>query len=76
MADYLCFEGDNGSFFLYQAHPIFISEVRSILRRIDSLMDALAKRRAIPSSSYHLRCEEIFKLHYLGDSSQDPIEGW
>ena len=56
--------------FLFSAHPTFISEVRSILRRIDSLLDALAERRAIPGSSYHLRCEEIFKLHYLGDSVQ------
>ena len=70
-------EGGNGkfSFVSFSAHPTFISEVRSILRRIDSLLDALAERRAIPGSSYHLRCEEIFKLHYLGDSIQSSIEG-
>ena len=61
--------------FLFSAHPTFISEVRSILRRIDSLLDALAERRAIPGSSYHLRCEEIFKLHYLGDSIQGSTGG-
>ena len=57
------------------AHPTFISEVRGILRRIDSLLDALAERRAIPGSSYHARCEEIFKLHYLDDSVQDSAGG-
>ena len=62
-------------FCFFSAHPTFVSEVRSILRRIDSLLDALAERRAIPGSSYHLRCEEIFKLHYLGDSIQGSTEG-
>ena len=63
------------SFVSFPAHPTFISEVRGILRRIDSLLDALAERRAIPGSSYHARCEEIFKLHYLDDSVQDSAGG-